>query len=564
MENLASGASSENNRTIEKFLLLRVLVTTLVVGAGIMIAQLANEGFPIRPVCILLLVSFTLGGVHYLSFRRGFDKRKLLWSIMVADILLGTAIVHWSGGVTSPFTLIYCFPIVAAAFLLEVHGGLGIALLASCAYVAVGVMHSRGLLENPLGSPASDSWIVKLYLDVSIFFLVGSVSGYLAERMKSRSSQLATAESELKQLKVDTDKILENMSSGVLVVDSKGKILTLNPAAGEILGFEREELLFKRLKETIAAVMPQLSTELEYALTSEESKQRHEIVIENNRGEQIPLGISISLLRDGGRKRGVIAVFQNLTEVREMQERIRKADRLAAIGELSAGIAHEIRNPLASISGSIEMLQNELELDQEQDRLMKLILRESDRLNHIITDFLEFARMRPPAKRVAYIDKCLGDVLVLMGNNANFGCGIDVELDQQAVGGRVKIDEEQVRQVFLNLCINACESMEGHGKLRIETRLTDDNQLSIVFQDEGSGIDTDDLDHLFEPFFTTKDGGTGLGLAIANKIIEAHGGRIIYQNREHSGAEFRVMLPAMETTESTCACSSQVAAKCTS
>jgi two-component system sensor histidine kinase PilS (NtrC family) len=425
-------------------------------------------------------------------------------------------------------------------------------------------MHSKGLLESPLGGQASDTWFVKLYLDVSIFFLVGSVSGYLAERMKSRGKQLATAESQLKQLKVDTDKILENMSSGILVVDSKGKILTLNPAAGEILGFTREDLLFKRLEESIATVMPELSAELEYALSSEENKQRHEIVIKNKRGEQIPLGISISLLRDGGRKRGVIAVFQNLTEVREMQERIRKADRLAAIGELSAGIAHEIRNPLASISGSIEILHNELNLNEEQKRLMKLIMRESDRLNNIITDFLEFARMRPPAKREADIDKCLKDVLVLMGNNANFGCGISIELDQQAVGGLVRIDEEQVRQVFLNLCINACESMEGHGKLRIETRFTDDNQLSIVFQDNGSGIEVDNLDHLFEPFFTTKDGGTGLGLAIANKIIEAHGGRIIYQNREPGGAEFRVMLPAMETTESDYECSSQVTAKCTS
>ena len=418
-------------------------------------------------------------------------------------------------------------------------------------------------MESPLGGPEGDSWIVKLYLDVSIFFLVGSVSGYLAQRMKSRSKQLATAESELIQLKIDTDSILENMSSGVLVVDAKGKILTLNPAAGDILGFTRDELLFKRLDESIAGIMPELAAELEYALSSEENKQRHEIVIKNNQGEKIPLGFSISLLRDDGRKRGVIAVFQDLTEVREMQERVRKADRLAAIGELSAGIAHEIRNPLASISGSIEMLQNELKLDKEHKRLMQLIMRESDRLNCIITDFLEFARMRPPTKRKTDIGKCIEDVLALIGNSASFGCGIDVELDQRAVGGQVRIDEEQIRQVFLNLCINACEAMGGHGKLRIETRITDDDQLSVAFQDEGSGIEAGDLDHLFAPFFTTKDGGTGLGLAIANKIIEAHGGRIIYRNLQQGGAEFRVMLPAIETTENACVCSSRLEAKCT-
>ncbi len=553
MEDFASKASHGGNRTIEKFLLLRVIITTLVIGAGIMIIQLTNENFPIRPLCVLLLLSVVLGGVHYFGFRSGLDQRKGLWSIMIADIFLGTAIVHYSGGVTSPFSLIYCFSIIAAAFLLEVHGGLGIALLASCGYIFYGVLQSKSIFVPPVSQNAdahsSDPWIVKLYLDVSIFFLVGTVSGFLAERMKLKGRQLETAKTELKQLKIDTDNILENMSSGVLVADSAGKILKLNPAAEEILGFERGEVRSKHLAEAFESAMPELLHELVLALKTEKGKSRHEILLKKSRDKPIPIGISISLLKNEGRIRGVIAVFQDLIEVREMQERIRKADRLAAIGELSAGIAHEIRNPLASISGSIEMLHNDLDLKGEHARLMALIMRESDRLNLIISDFLEFARMRQPTMRNVPIDKCLEDVLVLLEKNPMFGDKVKIEFERHIEGAWVRIDEEQIRQVLLNLCINACEAMDGIGALKIEIIVEDDDKLNISIQDEGSGIDEEAIDHLFEPFFTTKKGGTGLGLAIANKIIEAHDGRIVFRNREEGGAEFDIILPLKSIRE---------------
>ncbi|NIM19531.1 MAG: PAS domain S-box protein [Candidatus Latescibacteria bacterium] len=546
MGNLTAAGPLKKIRTIEKFLLLRMIITAFVVGAGVIIAQLTDERFPVRPLYILLILSVVLGGVCHLGFRFGLAWRRGLWAIMVADILLVTAIVHYSGGVTSPFSLVYCLSIVAAAYFLEVHGGLGVALLASCSFIAYGVMESKGVVTLPssqgFSPPSADTWIVTLYLHVSIFFLVGIVAGYLSQRMKLKGEQLESAESELKQLKIDTDNILRNMSSGVLVVDSTGKILALNPAAEEILGFSREEIQSKYLDDAFSEVMPELMIELLSALNSEENKFRQEIMLNNNQGKKIPLGISISLLRDGGGKRGVIAVFQDLTEVREMQERIRKADRLAAIGELSAAIAHEIRNPLASITGSIEMLHNELKLRGEHRRLMQLISKESERLDRIISDFLEFARMKPPAIRNASIDRCIDDVVALLGNSA-IGNKIGIDVRQRVEGARVKVDEEQIRQVFLNICLNACEAMRGEGDLTIEVSLSEDDRLCIKFQDEGPGIGEEECGHLFDPFFTTKEGGTGLGLAIANKIIEAHGGRIIYRNREVGGAEFDVVLP---------------------
>jgi two-component system sensor histidine kinase PilS (NtrC family) len=249
-------------------------------------------------------------------------------------------------------------------------------------------------------------------------------------------------------------------------------------------------------------------------------------------------------LRDaGGEKRGVIAVFTDLTEVVEMRERVRKADRLAAVGELAAGIAHELRNPLASISGSIEVLAGELELGGEDRRLMDLITRESDRLDRIISDFLEYARLRPPSRASVAIDTVLEEVLVLLRNNAPKSEGVDIRLARRGNLPEVRADDEQMRQVFMNLGVNSCEAMRGGGTLEIVAEPVGGDWVRVAFRDTGPGIDPELVGRLFEPFFTTKEGGTGLGLALANRIVEAHGGRIEYRARARGGAEFMIMLP---------------------
>jgi two-component system sensor histidine kinase PilS (NtrC family) len=255
------------------------------------------------------------------------------------------------------------------------------------------------------------------------------------------------------------------------------------------------------------------------------------------------MGISISPLTDGTqRRRGVIAVFQDLTEVHEMRERVRKADRLAAVGELSAGIAHELRNPLASISGSIEMLYHELALDGENKRLMELIMRESDRLDRIISDFLEFARLRTPRRVPSKLARCIDDVVTLVKQNTEKSDGVAIKTNFDPALPDIWMDDEQMRQVFMNLAVNACEAMENGGTLEISAERTSEARVRIAFKDSGPGIEPEGLEKMFEPFFTTKDGGTGLGLAMANKIVTAHGGSIEFKNAER-GAVFTIVLP---------------------
>ena len=551
---LASQGTAPSARSITTFLGLRAIILTLIVGAGIMIVQLTQVSVDVGPLYVLLLLGYAVGGALFFGLKLGLPLVPALWTLMVIDVLIETGIVHCSGGVTSQFSLVFGLSIIAAAMLLQIHGGLGIALLASLCYTGYGVLEAGGILspavQKGLGPPAAATLFIRAYLHVSVFFVVGAVAGYLAQRAGHKGRQLESARTKLKQLKVDTDRILEHMSSGVLVVDSKGRILTVNPTAEQILGVDKNDIAGLQVEAAFDPLMPEFACEILRALETEQGKLRHEITVKRHNGSHLPLGLSISILKDdGGIKRGVIAIFKDLTDVREMEERMRKADRLAAIGELSAGIAHEIRNPLASISGSIEMLYNELELSGDDRRLMQLVMQESDRLNRIINDFLEFARLRPPKRQTVSVAKCLDEVLMLLGNDPAVKKGVETEVRCGSGDVVVEFDEEQMKQVMLNLAINACEAMRGSGKLVIETKKTADGQARVVFQDEGPGIGDEARAHLFEPFFTTKEGGTGLGLAIANKIVEAHGGRIEARNRADGGAEFSVVIPARTSEE---------------
>lgn len=542
-------------KTIWLFLILRMIAVAFVVGAGIMIIQVTNESFPTRPLYFLLAVSVFTGLAFYAGIKVGVPIRPGLWAIMVTDIFIEAAVIHYSGGISSQFSIVYSLTIVAAAFLLEMPGGLATAIIASLCFIGYGIGESIGMIVPPgkdlLRSPMESLGLLDTYMHVSLFFLVGTVGGYLARRTQMKGRLLESAETELQQLKVDTDYILKNMSSGILVIDSNSTVITMNPAAEEILGVDRQEIMNRPLGPALTEQAPELTRELLDALDAEQSKLRHQITIQPG-GDKTPLGTSISLLRDAeGRKRGVISVFQDLTEVHEMRERVRKADRLVAIGELSAGIAHELRNPLASISGSIEMLAGELELSGEHRGLMDLITRESDRLDRIISDFLEFARLRYPTRGPVDIGVCIEEVLVLLRHNSSKTNDIDVSFVNADDLPSVRADDEQLRQVFFNLAVNSCEAMEAGGKLEVVTSADDGESVTIAFCDNGPGIVSEDVGKLFEPFFTTKVGGTGLGLAIANKIVTAHGGTIEFRNRPNGGAEFIIVLPVgrIEGTE---------------
>lgn len=538
--------AKDPRRALDKFLLLRTIVACLVVGAGVTIVALTEDAFNAKPLYLLLAVSGVVGGAALMLARLGMPARRVSWGVVVADIGFAAGIVYYSGGVSGQFTTVFCLTIAAAAFLLEMPGGLVSGVLSSACFVAFQLLEAWGVLTPPGKSAMAHpqmSGLIDAYMHASMFLLVGTVGGYLADRIKLKGRALQHAETALEQLRIDTNYILENMSSGVLVVDIDGRVLTMNAAAEEILELRKEEVLSHHVDTALGRRAPDLAHELVQSLASERPRRRQEISGHSRSGAYRPMGISISPLTDGTqRRRGVIAVFQDLTEVHEMRERVRKADRLAAVGELSAGIAHELRNPLASISGSIEMLYHELALDGENKRLMELIMRESDRLDRIISDFLEFARLRTPRRVPSKLARCIEDVVTLVRQNVEKSDGINIRTACDPALPDVWMDDEQMRQVFMNLAVNSCEAMENRGALEIMAERAGEQKVRVAFKDSGPGIDPEGLERMFEPFFTTKDGGTGLGLAMANKIVVAHGGSIEFKNAER-GAVFTIVLP---------------------
>jgi two-component system sensor histidine kinase PilS (NtrC family) len=539
--------AKDPRRALDRFLLLRTIVACLVVGAGITIVALTDDAFNAKPLYLLLALSVLTGALGAALMRLGVRVRQVAWFVVTADVAFEAAVVYYSGGVSGQFTTVFCLTIAAAAYLLEVPGGLAAAGLSSACFVGFQLLEAWGVLAPPgkdAMPPAHLSGLIEAYMHVSTFLLVGTVGGYLADRIKLKGRALQHAESALEQLRIDTDYILENMSSGVLVVDTGCRVMTMNAAAEEILELRKDEVVSHPIDHSLARRAPDLARELVQSLSLERPRRRQEIGGHTRAGAYRPLGISVSPLTDGTqRRRGVIAVFQDLTEVHEMRERVRKADRLAAVGELSAGIAHELRNPLASISGSIEMLYHELALDGENRRLMELIMRESDRLDRIISDFLEFARLRTPRRVPSKLARSIDEVVTLVRQNPEKSEGVAIRTSCDPALPDVWMDDEQMRQVFMTLIVNACEAMEHHGTLEITAARADERTVRVAFRDEGPGIDAEGLERMFEPFFTTKDGGTGLGLAMANKIVNAHGGSIEFRNGERGGAVFTIVLP---------------------
>lgn len=568
MDFMSRAFSGEEEKSFRKLTFMRLVVATVMVGAAIMVLQIEGKVTSMAALYSLLGVLYLSSASAYLAFRTGVRFKPLVWTLMLMDLAVLTMIVHYSGGSCSFFSILYIFPIIMAGIYFQLFGGLVAAALAALAYVIYAFMEFSGYLY-PVGSTLlnhsysiSFMPLLRGYLHIVVFIFSGLISGYVSRRIQKKREELAIRERELKNVRLNTDSIIKNMSSGLIVADSYGEILSLNPAATEILGLDKTVMDYRgHFIDEVLQHMPDLLGEIQEALEDGRPRKRHEVEVEREDGGRIILGISVSLIRkeDEDEVYGAIALFQDLTEVISMRERVRRADRMAAVGELSASIAHEIRAPLASICGSIEMLQGEMETTGQNRDLMNLIMEESDRLDAMITEFLEFARMRRPSFSDVDISGCVRDVVTLLKNSPEVGKEISFSIQNQP-NINACVDDEQIKQVFLNLGINACEAMGKCGKLEIslgceELVLRDGGEpeecVKIEFVNNGPPVPEEDIDKLFQPFFTTREGGTGLGLATAARIVENHRGAIKVKSSRKKRTVFTVIIPrrAVESDE---------------
>ena len=509
------------------------------------------------PFGFLLFTVAVLALAYHRVAKTGGELRNLLATQLLVDVATTSYLVFFTGGAESQFVPLYLLSPLLGGVFLSIGGGVLLAALSSLAYAGFYLAGKQGLMPTtPYGlmqGLGDAALLLRMLLYVPLLFVVGVIGGYLGRRLKEGNRALATARAELNRALFDTESILENMSSGLVTVDADGIVRHWNRSASEISGCAVDSIRGRPYAEAFGPSLKDFTERVRDALERGVQANRAEMTIDKPDGTRTPLGLSTSILRDpNGQRRGMIGLFQDLSEVRALEERIRRRETLAAIGELSAGIAHEIRNCLNPISGSVEVLQRELKVKGENARLLDLIVWESERLDNFIRELLDYARERPLKCETLDLGELLRDLAEVARRHPSAE-GKDLTWSGASDDASVHVDSEQIRQVLLNLVLNALEAVEGEGQVEVRIASRRDRPAAgsgavrawvcAEVQDNGIGIAAPEIDLIFEPFYSTKRGGTGLGLAIANRIVERHGGVLEVESRLGAGTTMRVWLP---------------------
>jgi two-component system sensor histidine kinase PilS (NtrC family) len=492
---------------------------------------------PARELSLADTLSFGVSAAVYVStlayalrLRRGQAERHDAWTHVAVDVLLATALVYLSGGADSPYTFTFSLAVIEAALLLDRRGALVTAAASSLAFGGLLLALQTGLVVSPLAEgPVPDRRAVFVMGSNTLAVtLVAVLAGYLSRQLSAAGGRLVAQEQDLRRMAELQRQILSAMPSGLLTGSGQGVITFANPAAGAMLGRRPEQLQGTPLE----AVLPGV-------LTLGPVAPRRELTVDTPAGER-RLGLSVSPLeREAGT---LLIVFQDLTELRRVEDDLRRADRLAALGKMAAQLAHEIRNPLASMRGSAQLLASELPPDGTGATLTRILVRESDRLSRLVGDVLRFARPQEPARQRVDLGRLVEEVLVMLRTDP-LAAGVDVRISAPPL--QAAVDPDQLRQVLLNLARNALQAAGPGGRVRAEVEGRPGEALVRVW-DSGGGILPAHMPRLFEPFFSTRDGGTGLGLSTARAIVMAHGGDIQVRSSPEQGTELLVRLPLQE------------------
>lgn len=449
------------------------------------------------------------------------------------DVIAITSLIAMTGGIESWFSFLLLLIIIAAGTIIGKKAGFVIAVLSSICYGLLVDMQYWQILKLPYSLDLYEKdFFYNIFSNILAQYLVAWLTGYLSQKLESTSMRLAEKTADLVELSHFNKEVVDNVTSGLLTTGQDGKVLFFNKAAEEITGINRGSAFGKEL----SSIFPFLGGR--YA------GNRAEGAVVAGGAEKI-IGITVSpMLNSAGTQTGYIGIFQDLTQIKSMQEEMRRKEKWAAIGELSANIAHEIRNPLASLRASMEMLKSAELAPEQKESLTNIALSEMDRLNRIITDFLIYSRPTKPELEAAKLDLLAANVASMLSNLSE-KVRIVFESD-----GTVPVlaDPQRLQQVLLNLGMNAIEAMPGGGSLTVKC-LNAAGEARVVFKDTGQGIDPAVADKIFYPFFTTKPSGTGLGLSIAMRIMEDHGGAIKIKSVPGQGSEFTISMPVQVASD---------------
>lgn len=529
---------------------MRFVITPALLAGSAGLLWVAADELALGAMLFLVALDLIVSVAAVAAISWGSPPRSAHAVRIATDVVVILGCMHLTGGLDSRLMVLLFVPMAIGAYELRRSGVLAMALGAGLLLTVYCILTISGRMVMPgfvlREGVAANGGLIQVQTLVSLLLVVGYIAGEMAADFERRSQAVVEGAAELEQMRLETRGILDNMGSGVLTLNRTGRIERVNPAAERILGVEAQALRGKLVTDALEQRMPIFVAQLLGCLEVGRVADRCEMHVDRGDGKAIPLGVSVHPVEgNSGERIGAVAVFKDLSNVVQLRDRMRSNDRLAAMGELSASIAHEIRNPLASIRGSVELLEGELELDGENARLFELIRREGSRLNRLVEDFLEYARLRPLQPRNVPLHKIIDDLARMVRSRDDLGEAARLELHLPEPEVVVHVDEELMLQVFLNLALNAYDAMEGEGTLTISVGLTttDETEAVIRFLDEGPGLPEEDLDQIFEPFFTTKRHGTGLGLPLATRVVVNHQGRLHVRNVDTAGAEFSVHLP---------------------
>jgi len=530
---------------------LRVVIITTLLICVFSIELLMRPELSLRPLFTLAALAYGMV-LLYAFIDRWLSGRRLFAMIQLfGDASLITVFVGMTGGLDSPMSFLYLLPISVASMLLYRRGGVTTALICWAQYGALVVWGSE---YWPAGShmvltprPEADRVIYFLVAHLVALVAVALLSSYLSERLRAQGRELDERRGAVVRLQALNENIVSSINSGLITTNSTGTINFMNRGGSEILDrsvgeveglsamelFGLDEAFLRKIKRQLMA----------------RRRFRFEDWFTTPKGRRMFLGIAASNLHDkAGRPLGVIFIFQDLTDIQALENEVRLKERMAALGEMAAGMAHELRNPLAAISGSVQYLKSDLRLEGEHLELMEIILRESDRLDHAIRDFLTFAKPGAFAPAPTDLVKLVESQLKLLGNSRELNRLHRIVTNFEEASLICEIDSNRVKQVFWNLATNALKAMPDGGTLSVAVKQPQVGFVEIRFSDTGVGMNSELQGRYFQPFDSSFVEGTGLGAAIVYRLVEEHGGRIQIDSNEGEGTSVSVVLPELQNS----------------
>jgi two-component system, NtrC family, sensor histidine kinase PilS len=543
----AGRSSLPDQRTLLSWLFIGrlVLAVGILMGAGLVWTERPQESFLVS-IAVVIALTFTAYGVYIVHLRRRRPSKTFLLVQAVVDLGVVTTVVHFAGQPQSAFPALYVLVVAAYALLMPPATGALTAVLASALFLG-DTLWTRAEAPDPA-----------FWAQMLVFNLVFAIVAVLGHRLREAGMEQETLATELQRVRLEAGDILRNIRSGVLTVDGLGRLAFINPTAERLLDLEGEALMSLPVLDQLKVRSSELWAAVVAGIRNGRKISRGEGMVSHQGGRTFPIGLSTTTFRQEAQEApSVTAIFTDISDLKEVQELQARADRLESVAALSASLAHEIRNPLASIRSSVEQLARSRHADEDERFLAGLIVRESDRLSRLLSEFLDFARVR--ATRFVPLDLHSVITAVVRLIQAHPDCRPDAEIVVEGDRTSIEGDEDLLHRIIANLVLNAVQAARGPVRISVSVAAVSageiphgtnlEHAVRLQVRDTGPGIPGEIRERLFEPFVSGRPGGSGLGLAIVQRAVEAHRGLVLVESGPGTGTIFTIFLPARTLAE---------------